>query len=161
MSHFHIILHPNDLSDTSRSAFDLACALARDYGARLIVMHVYPPPVNYADAYDRDRDDTLTNDLLAEVRKQTPHDPNLRVEYRLVEGSPAEVILEESHGCDLVVMGTHGRGGITRALMGSVAEHVQREANCPVVTVRPGVALPGDATAGGVRVGQNSLNAGM
>ncbi len=161
MPHFHSILHANDLSETSRSAFDMACALARDYRARLIVVHVYPPAVNYADEYDRERDDTLTKDLLEELRKQTPHDPTLSIEYRLVEGSPAEVILRESQGCDLVVLGTHGRGGITRALMGSVAEQVQREAACPVVTVRPGVALPADATAVGVRVGANTLNAGM
>jgi nucleotide-binding universal stress UspA family protein len=48
------------------------------------------------------------------------------------------------------VMGTHGRSGISRAIMGSVAEHVLRDATCPVVTVRPTVKLPEEVGAGSV-----------
>ena len=57
------------------------------------------------------------------------------------------MILDVSRECDLIVMGTHGRSGISRVLMGSVAEHVLREAVCPVVTVRPTVTLPAEVIA--------------
>lgn len=60
------------------------------------------------------------------------------VERVLVEGSPGKQIVEyaDSEGCDLIVMGTHGRGGIDRLLLGSVAERVVRTSNVPVLTVR-------------------------
>ena len=146
----HTILHPSDLSETSKAAFRLACALARDYGADLIVLHVYPLPVNGADAVDRDRSNDMETDLLDALQKLTPHDPSIRITYRVEEGKPTEVIVGAAQGCDLIVMGTHGRGGLTRAIMGSVAEHVLREAPCPVLTVRPTISLTVDATTDGV-----------
>ena len=68
------------------------------------------------------------------------------VETAVVEGSPSREIVRyaEGNGCDLVVMGTHGRGGIDRLLLGSVAEKVVRAAAVPVLTVR----LDGDAVGG-------------
>jgi nucleotide-binding universal stress UspA family protein len=146
MPYIHTILHPNDLSETSEAAFRLACALARDYNAEIVVLHVYPPPVNGADAVDRERSNEIQIDLLAALRKITPHDPAIRIEYRLEEGSPEQEIIDAARECDLIVMGTHGRGGIRRAIMGSVAEHVLREATCPVVTVRPTVPVPVETT---------------
>jgi nucleotide-binding universal stress UspA family protein len=148
MSYIHTILHATDLSETSQAAFKLACALARDYQAELIVLHVYPLPINGADEVDRERDDDMEKDLLAALHKLTPPEPNIRISYRVEEGLPVEVILEVAQGCDMIVMGTHGRGGIGRALMGSVAEQVLREATCPVVTVRATVAIPDEAGAG-------------
>ncbi|QSG02592.1 universal stress protein [Natranaeroarchaeum sulfidigenes] len=60
------------------------------------------------------------------------------VETRLIDGSPRRAIVEyaEGHDCDLIVMGTHGRGGIDRLLMGSVTEGVIRTSDRPVLTVR-------------------------
>ncbi len=150
MPHIHTVLHPTDLSETSNAAFRLACALAHDYSSDLLVLHVYPPPFNGADAVDRDRNDDLEHDLLDELHKLSPQDTTIKVHYRVEEGSPAEVILDVARNCDLIVMGTHGRGVIARAFMGSVAEHVLREAICPVITVRPTVALPEEVAAGGV-----------
>ena len=144
MSHIHTILHPNDLSETSEAAFRLACSLARDYNAEIIVLYVCPPPVNGADAVDRDRDDNVENDYMDALHTIIPPDPSLRISYRVEEGSPTEVIVDAAVGCDLIVMGTHGRGGLSRAIMGSVAEHVLREATCPVVTVRPTVKVPAE-----------------
>jgi nucleotide-binding universal stress UspA family protein len=144
MSRIRTILHPNDLSETSDAAFRLACSLARDYNAEIIVLHVYPPPVNGAEAVDRDRDNDVESDLLDALRKLTLPDPTIRITYRVEEGSATEVIVDAARGCDLIVMGTHGRGGLSRAIMGSVAEHVLREATCPVVTVRPTVKVPAE-----------------
>ncbi len=134
------ILHPTDFSDLSRPAFELACSLARDHGAELTVLHVaqlpllmpmngvlVPTPVDETDAL-RDR--------LEQVRAA---DPRVRLGHRLAEGVPSEEILKAAADlpADLIVLGTHGRGGLSRALMGSVAEHVMRKAQCPVLTVKP------------------------
>jgi nucleotide-binding universal stress UspA family protein len=142
------ILYPTDFSDRCRPAFELACALARDYGATLVVVHVVqlpflepvegvlvPTPIDEAEA-DRGR--------LEQVR---PADPRVAVCHRLAEGDPAEEILRIAAGekADLIVMGTHGRTGLARLLVGSVAEAVLRQAPCPVLTVKeppPAVAEP-------------------
>jgi hypothetical protein len=65
-------------------------------------------------------------------------DPTVHVEHRLADGNPSEEILRQARdtGCDLIVMGTHGRRGLGRLLLGSVAEEVMRKAPCPVLTVK-------------------------
>jgi nucleotide-binding universal stress UspA family protein len=146
--YIHTILHPTDLSETSAAAFRLACSLARDYNSDLLILHVYPQPINGAEEIDRDRDDDIESVLLDDLHALAPRDTNLHIDYRVEEGSPAEVILDVARHCDLIVMGTHGRGGISRAIMGSVAEQVLRDATCPVVTVRPTVKLPEEVTVG-------------
>ncbi|MGF1583200.1 MAG: universal stress protein [Gemmataceae bacterium] len=134
------ILHPTDFSQQSEAAFALACSLAKDYDAELIVIHVAPPPEILHGAYfnappSPPEDLTVLKEQLFAVR---PEDPAVRVEYFFLRGDPAEEILHaaEKNGCDLIVLGTHGRTGLGRLLMGSVAEHVLREAKCPVVTVK-------------------------
>ncbi|MCS7020836.1 MAG: universal stress protein [Gemmataceae bacterium] len=133
------ILHPTDFSEPSQAAFDLACALARDYGARLLIVHVYPPPPVYAPdgiaiPFPAEEPLALQNRLAA----IKPTDSRISYEHRLVEGDPAEKILElaNSEHVDLIVMGTHGTTGLARLLVGSVAESVLRKAPCPVLTVR-------------------------
>jgi nucleotide-binding universal stress UspA family protein len=134
------ILHPTDFSDNADCAFSLAGALARDYGARLIVLYVATPPpvVGYAEGI-RIPDPRESHELLRqELHRLRAADPGVEMEHRLVEGDGAAEILrtaKETH-CDLIVLGTHGRTGLTRLLMGSVAEQVVRRAECPVVTVR-------------------------
>lgn len=73
---------------------------------------------------------------------------DVTVETHVLEGPPQREIVRyaEEEGCDLVVMGTHGRGGIDRLLLGSVAEKVVRSSNVPVMTVRVGTEEPGQAT---------------
>jgi nucleotide-binding universal stress UspA family protein len=73
-------------------------------------------------------------------------DQNVRVEHRLEEGDAARVILEVAReiGAGLIIMGTQGRTGLGRLLLGNVAEHVLRKAPCPVLTVK----LPFAAAAG-------------
>ena len=155
---FEIILHPTDFSERSKCAFDLACSLARDHGARLVVLHVASPPIiafgNGVPVHDQLVDNRLP--LEKRLREIQPSDSGLQIEHRLERGAPAERIIRVAHetGCDLIVMGTHGRTGLGRMLMGSVAEEVLRKATCPVLTVkampakvelaaRPGVEMLG------------------
>jgi nucleotide-binding universal stress UspA family protein len=136
----HTILHPTDFSDHSQFAFWLACALARDYGARLVVLHVVAlPTVVFGDGVMVSPDSEELRAAAGEQlgRLQVPHG-NVRAERRLAEGDAVEAILHEAQEvhADLIVMGTHGRTGLGRLLMGSVAEQVVRQALCPVLTVK-------------------------
>jgi nucleotide-binding universal stress UspA family protein len=143
------ILHPTDLSGEAESAFHVASSLARDYGAELVLLTVYPPPLTGAEAVDRTRPDgAIKEDLLTQLRGLKV-DPTVRVEYRAEEGRPADEILVVAREvrADLIVMGTHGRSGIRRVVMGSVAETVNRRASCPVVTVRSSVSVPDEPVA--------------
>jgi nucleotide-binding universal stress UspA family protein len=143
------ILHPTDFSDGSALAFRLACSLARDYGARLIVLHAAPPPaLVYGDAIVAPVPVSDLESLHAKLRELRPRHANVAVEHRLIEADPASTILQvtEDAKADVIVMGTHGRTGLSRVLMGSVAEQVVRKAPCPVVTVK---ALPSHVTLSG------------
>jgi nucleotide-binding universal stress UspA family protein len=133
------ILHPTDFSYSCRPAFDLACALARDYGAELIVVHAIPPAHVFAPdgiAVPFPTEDRL--DVHAQLARLRPADPRVKIDYRVVEDEPPTAILKlaESTGADVIVMGTHGTSGLMRLLVGSVAESVMRKAPCPVLTVR-------------------------
>jgi len=135
----HTILHPTDFSDRSQFAFRVACALARDYGARLVVLHAdYLPVALYGEVIAPPRPEGYRETITDQLHQFTPPDPNIQVEYRLNEGEPVTEILgvAEEINADLIVMGTHGRTGLERLLMGSVAEQVLRRAACPVLTVR-------------------------
>ena len=150
------ILHPTDFSSHSRCAFQLACSLAKDHGARLIVLHVVAPPVAYGEGMVsmEPEDWERLQVMLHELR---PPDPQVRVEHRLADGDPARQILgtAQESKCDLIVMGTHGRTGLTRLLMGSVAEQVVRKAGCPVLTIK----TPLEGTLTGLTVKQDTVNA--
>jgi universal stress protein A len=133
------ILHPTDFSDRSEFAFRLATALARDYHANLVILHVVQDPVvlyteGVIPAPAEDHMEEMRERLL---RLQPPSD-TVTVTHRLEEGNPATEILRVAGliPADLVVMGTHGRRGLNRLLMGSVAEYVLERATCPVLTVK-------------------------
>jgi nucleotide-binding universal stress UspA family protein len=134
------ILHPTDFSPPSGYAFELACALARDYGARLVLLHVKPPPqvlFGKAGPVVAEPPD-LRSTLQEQLDQLRPAGTASQVERRLLEGDAAAEIVNTARevGSDLVVMGTHGRTGLRRLLMGSVAEQVVRKAPCPVLTVK-------------------------
>lgn len=134
------ILHPTDFSDSSRSAFDLACSLARDFGAKLVVCHVAPPPVSpVVDGIVLDiPSDEAEQSNWARIKEMKPADADIQIDYRLKVGDAVREIIQlaDEENVDLIAMGTHGRGGVSRLLMGSVAEGVMRKAPCPVLTVR-------------------------
>lgn len=125
----------------------MATSLARDRGAELLIVHVEEPPIAYGggELYygieEPDRHDLQR--MLAEV---IPTDPMVGYEHRLVMGSPAGSIvhLAEKEGVDMIVMPTHGRTGLTRLLMGSVAEEVVRKATCPVLTIKAAAKRPAE-----------------
>jgi nucleotide-binding universal stress UspA family protein len=133
------VLHPTDFSDSSDTAFRLACSLARDYGARLVVLHVAPLPLAVSAegvlVLPAELDLEALGERLHELR---PDGPTVRVEYRLLQGDAAAEVLRVAKEIrsDLIVMGTHGRTGLGRLVMGSVAEQVVRKAACPVLTVK-------------------------
>ncbi len=141
MSSIRTILDRTDLSAHSRYAFRLARLLARDHGARLVVLFVHSSPdpmVSYGPALERLQPPEDRARLERALRRFRARDSGVAVEHRLAEGEPAEEILRVAQkvGCDLIVMGTHGRTGLGRLLMGSVAEQVVRRAPCPVLTVK-------------------------
>jgi len=145
---FERILVATDFSAPSQYAFKLACSLARDHGSRLIVLHVVltlgPEFVPLGEASTQLEPEGLRRRLWAEVTQVQPTDPAIPVEHQLAEGDPAAEITRVAAAldCQLIVMGTHGRTGLDRFVMGSVAEQVMRKAACPVLTVKAPPAPP-------------------
>jgi len=126
---FSIILHPTDLSADWMAAFRVACGLARE-GARLVVLHVMEKPLVASKDYLA----ALNNRL----REFEAPDAGVTLELQFEEGHAAAEILRvaEKVGCDLIVMGSHGRTGLRRLVTGSVAEAVLRRASCSVLVVK-------------------------
>jgi len=146
------ILHPTDFSRPCAAALEVACSLARDHGARLLLLHVIPAgaPPNGAGkncrrgAEHEEEDRRSCREEMATQLQQLPL-PGLseHPEHLLVEGP---VVLEivrvaEERSCDVIVMGTHGWTGVARQVLGSVAEAVMRQAPCPVIMVKAPLAV--------------------
>ncbi len=143
MANWAKILCAVDFSDGSRAALEHAADLARRLGADLALIHVReaprvsvaklvaPPEVVAADA------DELRRKLDA-WREQAERIAGRPVRMILESGSPARGIVHraENEKCDLVVTGSHGRKGLRRLVLGSVAEHVVRHAPCAVLVAR-------------------------
>lgn len=133
------ILFATDFSDLSMAAYTFVMALARDYEAHVIVLHAMPyPAITYGEA--------VTGLGLEEERQQAEAalfdlpaaPPGVQMEKRVLVGEPGDCILDMAleKEVDLIVLGTHGRTGLARLLLGSVAEKVLRKAHCPVLTVK-------------------------
>jgi nucleotide-binding universal stress UspA family protein len=148
------ILCPLDLSETSVHAYDYATMLSRWYSASITAIEmiwVGLPTVRPA-ASPLVVPDNLLAEYAAELRQfVTDHTPDgVHVDTVIREGPMVNGILDEARArsADLIVMGTHGRGGFDRFVLGSVAEKVLRKAPCPVLTVPPRVvAAPAGAQA--------------
>jgi nucleotide-binding universal stress UspA family protein len=151
MSPFKTILHPTDFSVYSAEAFRLACSLASTLKARLLLLHVNEPPaVVGGEMYPFVADLATPPQILwGQLEKLESAFPGVEVERYLVDGSAASEIVRFAglHRCDLIVLGTHGRTGIGRMLLGSIAEEAVRKAPCPVLTVKPHFAEPVPAKA--------------
>jgi len=154
MMPFKTILFATDFSPASKMAFEVASALARDYKARIVAVHVVEAArmgfSEFAAYAGPEEDKGLAVEELHAIK---PPSPMVTIEYRLLEGDPSVVIVETAQEteADLIVMGTHGRAGLTRLVMGSVAEDVLRHAPCPVLTIRDTIAakiaLPAEGVA--------------
>jgi len=137
---FHRILHPTDFSECSQYAFHIAADLARQHGAALLVLHVARPlsekltfgevAAAQPSAYHRR--------LTEAEHEATVTGADVVVERLVEDGEPAHVVarVARERGCDLIVIGAHGRSGLERLLMGSTAEHIVRLAPCPVLVVK-------------------------
>lgn len=160
-----MILFPTDFSKQARPAFRAARAIARDYAARLIVLYVEPMAhvveslVSYTEAnalYTPPEDYRPRREALKERLVTLYDSPELSTEYRVEEGDAAEEVLRvaEEAKVDLIVIGTHGRTGLGRLLMGSVAEAVLRGSFCPVLSVR---SLPRVSAAESGKAGRRTV----
>ncbi|HSE94115.1 MAG TPA: universal stress protein [Methylomirabilota bacterium] len=146
MKRIQRILHPSDFSPASAPAFATATEMAKARRAELILVHVLSPVVPVVGdgyispkAYDdlvrstRAAGQKQLDSLLARARKA-----GVRGRALLLEGVTHDQIVRaaRSRRADLIVMGTHGRGGMAKLFLGSVAERVIGSARCPVLTVR-------------------------
>lgn len=146
MSAFRRILHASDFSPASRPAFRRALDLARANRAALTIVHVYSTVVPMmgegyvtADIYDRWLADVRADAqrrldrLVAQAKKR-----GVRAKSLVLEGIAHDRIVRAARStrADLIVLGTHGRTGLGRAFLGSVASRVVTLAPCPVLTVR-------------------------
>jgi nucleotide-binding universal stress UspA family protein len=143
---FRKILVPIDFSDGSDAAIPYAFALANPFGAEVTLFHAYiVPATTFPDGTvlaawpeSAARIIGAVEEKLTAARRAFAAPDRVRVVSCASEGPAADEILRMARegGFDLVVMGTHGRTGLKRALLGSVAENVVRRAPCPVLTVR-------------------------
>jgi nucleotide-binding universal stress UspA family protein len=150
MDAIHKILVPTDFSAHADEAFRVAHMLAGTTGAEVVVFHIASPPAVVTEG----------GTLLADPARGEPAnlwdrfqhvrslDPQVRVTHQVIvaDRPSASHILDilDRLGCDLIVMGTHGRSWLKHRLFGSVTEEVVRRARCPVMVVK---ALAKEATA--------------
>ncbi len=158
------LLCATDLSPASEPAWQMAQRLARILGAEVVLLHVVPPVPIPTEGYFPP---SLFQELVEGARREgeaaiaalleAAGDGGLKARGRVLEGPPAQRIVEAARheSSDLVIVGTHGRTGFGRVLLGSVADRVVRTAHCPVLTVRPrpaGAAAAAGTTSGFGRI---------
>jgi len=139
------ILFPTDFSTLADAALETATALARDRGAKLLIVHVQEPGLAYGGGeFYYGMAEPSHQEQLQMLKAVVPHDAAVSYEHRLIAGDPAEAIVDlaAAEGVEMIVLATHGRTGLMRMLMGSVAEVIVRKAQCPVLTVKAPQAAP-------------------
>ena len=144
MPQFSNILCPVDFDQNSLAAVRVAAELAREYKATVYLLHVVHLHLAPETARSSGEAETAAKTKLELIGHQklkvgTPY------EILVMPGDPAVEVLQMAVklGIDLIVMATHGRKGLRRLVLGSVAERVVREAPCPVLTVKPKAARTG------------------
>lgn len=138
------VLFPSDFSKASRAAFAKAIETAKSNRAQLTIVHVMSPVIPMAgDGYiSPSAYEQLLESNRRWAKKQLDalvaraKSAKARVKGVLLEGVPHEAILRAARKADFLVMGTHGRTGVARFFLGSVASRVVAGATCPVLTVR-------------------------
>jgi nucleotide-binding universal stress UspA family protein len=142
---YYRIVVPTDFSSCAEEAWAAAQRLSKAFGSELVLVHVLVEPTVFSGApFARG----LGEDMFAEARRwaagkieawaQRARDAGLPTRIELRAGNAAQeiVALATDERADLIVIGTHGRGGLDRALLGSVADRVIRQAPCHVLSVR-------------------------
>lgn len=141
---FKRILVTTDFSDYSKYVFQHASVMAEKFNAEIVLIHVIQPAITPADyawaappaGLDKQHEDRCREAL---IRLTEDHFPEgIRTEVLLVHGAPFKEIIKASRDLDidLIVMATHGLGGLSHVLFGSTSEKVVRKSPCPVFTVR-------------------------
>jgi nucleotide-binding universal stress UspA family protein len=146
MKRIRRVLHATDFSKASERALSEAVDLAKQNNAELVVVHVIAPVVPYASGEEFDPEpytrleEATKEDAEASMRKLTQklQKSNVNVRSLLLSGTADKQIVRaaKSKKADLIVIGTHGRTGLSKLFMGSVAGKVVSTAECPVLTVR-------------------------
>lgn len=140
---FQNVLVPVDGSKGSSKALHLTAEIAKKFGAKVFLLFaveppgmLYPPGLSYVDLMENTT--KWGREIVGEAAERLQEEGLTQVEQHVREGHPAQVILEAAQewAIDLIVMGTHGRRGLDRMLLGSVAEEVVRLSQVPVLTVR-------------------------
>jgi nucleotide-binding universal stress UspA family protein len=137
------IVLPTDFSHCSDAALEYATILARQLDATLLIIHAEEPAAAYGGGemyYGLlEPDHAELQRMLQEIK---PTDPKVAYEHRMLvgQGDPANQIVEfaKQEDANLIVLGTHGRTGLKRLLMGSIAEAIVRRAHCPVLVMKQG-----------------------
>lgn len=142
----HRVLVPVDLSSRSAAALAHAQEIAATYDAQLDVVHVVDPDLRAASVYEElvDRPVETVSQIEPAVQKtlntmaRSAQKAGIDVHTHIGHGDPASYIAEfaETHAMDLIVLSSHGRSGVERFLVGSVAEKVMRTAPCPIFIVK-------------------------
>jgi nucleotide-binding universal stress UspA family protein len=141
------ILYPTDFSESSLEALRYAVSLARDYKARLVLMHVVNEQI-FSEGLSLPRvtaPEALEKELAAEAERRLkgliPAGERSGLDWEMVilHGMPFLEIIRyaKDNEVDLIVIGTHGRSGLEHVIFGSTAERVVRKAPCPVLSVQP------------------------
>ena len=130
------ILCPVDLSDNSLAVVEVATMLSRQSGAKLVFLYVAPQWLPEEAMYSSDYIRATVAEDKATFQKIRPTDSSVSYEHVFVHGNPSLEIVRTAKTCDLIVMSTHGKSGIIRLLMGSVAQYVMRHASCPVISFK-------------------------
>ena len=137
-----------DFSSASQRAFAYAVAMARQYDAELALVHAIPPEPRETASLGPLPHELDLNRLEAERAMEQiaeeAHVTRFRHQIVIERGSVGNALcsVTQHEGADLLVLGTHGRGGLKKLALGSVAEEVLRLASCPVLTVGPNAILP-------------------
>lgn len=154
------ILVPTDFSEPSDAALDYAVTLAGKLGASVHLLHVFEDPYLTGGAFaaemyapvPADLRETLLNEAKEQLEKRLAQitEERWHATADVYTGPTAKAIADyaKEKSIDLIIMGTHGRGGMAHLLLGSVAERIVRTAPCPVLTVRTATAeVPATAAA--------------
>ena len=146
MVEFTKILFPCDFTDASKKVAPYALSTAKKYGAQLYVLHAVDDLEGWGGVYMpySHREDIIrqamgqAENIMDNLCKEY-FDPYPDLVKRLVSGDPAEQILQtiRDEGIDLVIVGTHGRGGLEHFIFGSVAEKVVKQSPVPVMVINP------------------------
>lgn len=136
--HTKNILCPLDMSSNSLEAIEVATSLAKAEKGQVIFLFTAVPELPSDSGYAVVEMEAAIKATQCELERIRPTDPAVAFRHEVRRGDPAVEIVKfaKDNRVDMIVMTTHGRSGLSRLLMGSVAEHVMRKANCPVLTLK-------------------------